>query len=87
MNSEATRVTIDNPLCQQLQDGHSAYRDGLVLASGHTINRDPSRTSVGSWLVRVDGRTANVHPIQSELDQICKHNGMHVYGIRFFLRD
>ena len=74
-------------MCQQLQDGHDAYWSGLVLASGHTINRDPSRTSTGSWLVTGDGKIANVHPIQDELDHICKHNGMNVYGVRFFLRD
>jgi hypothetical protein len=77
-------VKISDPLCQELQNGHNSYGDGLVLAKSHRVNRDPKLTSVGSWLVEHDGRLANVHPIQDRLDSIKQHDGLNVYGIRFW---
>jgi hypothetical protein len=85
MKTEATHIPATDPQCQALQGGYDAYAAGLILAASHTINRDASITSVGSWLVECQGRLANVHPVLGAWDSIQTHEGQRVYGVRFWL--
>lgn len=68
-----------DPRCQEIQNGHDDYPDGLILAQGHFTDLDHE------WLVgpvtregSVTIRYANVH----DLNWLPRVDGMKVYGIR-----
>ena len=92
-------VPVTDPLCQELQNGHNSYRDGLVLTDAPIV-----KDSQGEWLigpfdlaaftgapyatgyVSTAKGYANVHPFWAAMShRILRHDGLRVFGIRFYI--
>jgi hypothetical protein len=79
-------VPTTDPLCRELQGGHSSFRDGLLLSPArHTVTPD------GEWVIDAaefspnpDQPLANVHTVLDAYWMPLTHNGLRVYGIRFW---
>mgnify|MGYP003119126038 FL=1 len=92
-------VPVTDPLCQELQGGHSNYHDGLILTDAPIVE-----DSQGEWLigpfdlaaftcapydpgyVSTAKGYANVHPFwESMAHRIQRYDGLRVFGIRFYI--
>lgn len=74
-------IPVTDPRCKEIQNGHSDYHDGLILADTHFTDTDDE------WLVgpvesRIEYKYANVH----YLHWLPKVDGKRVYGVRFWAR-
>ena len=78
-DAKTTLINYGEPLHSSLQGGYENYRDGLLLADGHSLSEN------GGWIVKHKGVAANVHPILSDWDNQLRHEGRLVYGVRFWV--
>ena len=78
-----TIIPASDPLCRELQNGHSNYSDGLILADSKFTDLD------GEWLVgpvhnRPEGYHAGRGLYANVHVGITRKDGKTVYGIRFW---
>ena len=79
--SETILIPTSDPLCQELQGGYRDYDHGVLLS------KEPYFIATnGEWMVLHDDRFANVHTIAETAYKNKRHNGYHVYGVRFWVK-
>ena len=82
------RIKANDPLCQELQNGHDSYRLGLIFTDAPVIKDSTGEWLIGpldpgmneGWDVQTKRSYANVHPFSRRHDV-----NLRVYGIRFFI--
>lgn len=88
------RLKATDPLCQKggaLEQ--TSYSLGLILTDAPVIKDSTGEWLIGpvgaplneGWSVKTERSYANVHPMYAGLDRTLRHDGLRVYGIRFFI--
>ena len=81
LETQMVHIHRDNPLCRELQGGHSSYHLGLIIAEpgSHRLAANGDCLVDAPGLARdSDEPTANCHLLAG------RHDGKAIYGIRFW---